>query len=105
MKVEGDAPDPETVAIPEVAADKTLQVKEADAVSTSVAFNSGAAHVVGFPSSDIETDKGPVPCVITGGSLTASNVDVNGDGVSQVSVGDLDGETIVPVEISSWGRR
>ena len=29
MKVEGDAPDPETVAIPEVAAEKTLQVNEA----------------------------------------------------------------------------
>ena len=71
MKVEGDAPDPETVAIPEVAADKTLQVNEADAVSTSVAFKSGAVHAVGFPSSDIETDKGPVPCVITGASFMA----------------------------------
>ena len=47
MKVEGEAPEPETVAVPLLAAVETLQVSEPAAVSPSVALRVGAAHAVG----------------------------------------------------------
>ena len=73
MKVEGDSPVPETVAVPLLAAVETLQVSEPAAVSASVALRVGAAHAVGEPSSDIvlETE---VPCVMEGPSFTAVTV-------------------------------
>ena len=69
MKVEGEAPVPETVAVPLLAAVDTLQVSEPAAVSPSVASNVGAAHAVGEPSSDIVLVKGPAPCVMEGAAL------------------------------------
>jgi hypothetical protein len=61
VKIEGDVPDPETVARPEVARELMLQVNALVVESTSVAFNSGSAHAVGFPFPDIEMVNGPVP--------------------------------------------
>ena len=69
MKFEGEAPVPETVATPFVAAEDTLHASEAAAVSASVAFNSGAAHAVGAPFSDMVTVNGPAPCAMTGAAL------------------------------------
>ena len=73
MKVVGEAPVPETVAVPLLAAEDTLQVSEPAAVSASVAPRVGAAHAVGEPSSDIVLDT-EVPWVITGPSFTAVTV-------------------------------
>ena len=74
MKVVGAAAVPVTVAVPLDAAEDTLQTKALSAVSSSVAPSVGATHAVGDPSSDIVTDNGPAPCVITGGSFTAVTV-------------------------------
>ena len=70
----GAAAVPETVAVPLLAADETLQTKALFAVSASVAPSVGADQAVGEPSSDIVTLKGPDPCVITGASLTPLTV-------------------------------
>ena len=61
MKVVGAAAVPETVAVPLLAADETLQTKALFAVSTSVAPSVGADQAVGEPSSDIVTVRGPAP--------------------------------------------
>ena len=73
----GAAAVPETVAVPLLAAEDTLQTKVLSAVSASVAPRVGAIHAVGDPSSDIATDKGPAPCVITGAALGAVTVTTN----------------------------
>ncbi len=73
MKVEGEAPVPDTVAVPWLAADETDHVSVSPA-STSVAPKAGALHAVGLPSSDMVTLKGPAPCVMTGASFTALTV-------------------------------
>ena len=65
---------PDTVAVPLDAADDTLQTKALFAVSESVAPSVGTDQALGEPSSDIVTDKGPAPCVITGASLTPLTV-------------------------------
>ena len=74
MKVVGAAAVPDTVAVPLLAADETLQTKALFAVSASVAPRVGAAHAVGEPSSDIVTVRGPAPWVITGASSTPVTV-------------------------------
>ena len=70
MKVEGDSPEPETVAVPLLAAVETLQVSEPAAVSASVAKRVGLAHAVGEPSSDIVTET-EAPCVMAGAAFAA----------------------------------
>ncbi len=73
MKVVGDVPVPDTVAVPCEAGLDTLHVSVAPA-SASVAPKVGALHAVGAPSSDMVTESGPAPWVITGGSFTAWTV-------------------------------
>ncbi len=68
MKVVGDAPVPDTVAVPCEAALDTLHVSVSPG-SASVAPKVGALHGVGAPSSDMVTESGPAPCVITGALL------------------------------------
>ena len=65
MKVEGEDPLPETVAVPLLATEETLQVRTDAFVSTSVAFNSLASHDA-VSLSEIVLVNGPTPCVITG---------------------------------------
>ena len=74
MKVVGAAAVPDTVAVPLLAADETLQTKVLFAVSMSVAPSVGTDQAVGEPSSDIVTVRGPAPWVITGASLTPLTV-------------------------------
>ena len=68
MKVEGEAPEPDTVAVPCDAAVRTDQVNELDAVSLSEADTVGGSQEPEL-SSVIVSVKGPFPCAITGGSL------------------------------------
>ena len=67
MKVEGEEPEPDTVAAPWEAAEETLQTSEKLDVSLSVADKVGATHPFGAPSSDMMEVSGPAPCVMTGG--------------------------------------
>ena len=64
----GDAPLPDTVATPLLAAELTLQLNDPAAVSTSVAFNSEGVQLA-VPSSATLLVNGPAPWVITGATF------------------------------------
>ena len=57
MKVEGDAPVPETPAEPFAGGEAKLQIRAS--ASASVATNGGALHAVGTPSSLMVARKSP----------------------------------------------
>ena len=75
MNTAGEDPDPETVATPFAGPESTLHDNEPEAVSISVAFNSGATQELALFSTMV-TSKGPAPCVMTGASFTPETIAV-----------------------------
>jgi len=62
-----------TVAVPLLADEDTLQIKDEATVSASDALNSAEVQLA-VPSSEIVLLKGPAPWLITGASFTAFTV-------------------------------